>query len=95
MAESRIVVKMTEIEPVKRALDEAAHAVNTMRALLTALTDDEWAGWGADEYEHGDLCSYCHGYTVAESGGYHHLPGCPLTKARVLLGTQPDETEEA
>lgn len=37
MAESRIVVKMTELEPVKRALDEAARTITAERERADAL----------------------------------------------------------
>ena len=65
-----------------------------LRAVLTALTADEWAGWGFDEGRGAFACFYCHAYTEYEEHGRQHKPDCPLVKARQLLGTQPQETTE-
>jgi len=67
MAESRIVVKMTEIEPVRQALDEAARQITAereradglagqverLRALL-GTTLDWLSNYQCDDEEEGD-----------------------------------------
>lgn len=68
--------------------------LEAVRRLLAALTADEWAGWGFDEMAGMFVCFYCHQYTEEHDGGYQHTPDCPLTRARVLLGTQPQATVE-
>ncbi|MGN6561736.1 MAG: hypothetical protein ACTHMU_03670 [Thermomicrobiales bacterium] len=101
MAEEYVLRRCGEIAgylPDTRSND-TRWLINTLRDewrardLLAALTADEWAGWGWDDDEDGYQCCYCHYYTTEHDGGYQHKPDCPLTRARVLLGTQPQPEE--
>jgi hypothetical protein len=93
-SEAVVTVKMMELPAVQHLLREAARSLDELRALLAALTADEWAGWGMDEARGEYVCFYCHAYTEDQANGSAHKPDCPLTRARVLLGTQPDVTTE-
>ena len=82
-------------ESAAQAARRFAQENEQLRAVLRDLTADTWAGWVGDSDIVWRQCFYCDALTT-DRNPHRHKPDCPLLKARVLLGTQPDvATEEA